>query len=41
LEEGWYNSAVSRAYYAMFQAAERLSQLRGSSVHSRKGEPHG
>jgi uncharacterized protein (UPF0332 family) len=21
LEEGWYNSAVSRAYYAMFQAA--------------------
>ena len=21
LEEGWYNSAVNRAYYAMFQAA--------------------
>ncbi|HXH11856.1 MAG TPA: HEPN domain-containing protein [Alphaproteobacteria bacterium] len=21
LDEGWYNSAVSRAYYAMFQAA--------------------
>ena len=29
LEEGWYNSSVSRAYYAMFQAARSALALAG------------
>jgi len=41
LDEGWYNSAVSRAYYAMFQAARAALAAVGSNRPSwRHGALH-
>jgi uncharacterized protein (UPF0332 family) len=41
LQEGWYNSAVNRAYYAMFQAARTaLSAVRVERAQWNHGALH-